>query len=128
MDNGFADAVITAPISKTAINLAGINFPGHTEMFAEWCGAKNYLMTFLSKKMNAALVTIHEPLKKVPELITKEKLRSVFDTVEIMLKSDLKILNPKIALLGLNPHAGEAGLIGTEEKIIIEPLLKEKNI
>jgi 4-hydroxythreonine-4-phosphate dehydrogenase len=131
LKEGFADTVITAPISKTAINMAEINFPGHTEMFAQWCGIHNYVMTFLSKKMNAALVTIHEPIKKVSGLVTKEKLRETFDTVIKMLKTDLRIINPRIALLGLNPHAGEEGLIGTEEMSIVKPLLNEieyKNI
>ena len=58
--------VVTAPISKTAIKSAGKNFPGHTEMFAEWCNVKNYVMMFLSRKMNAAIATIHEPVKKIP--------------------------------------------------------------
>lgn len=119
-----ADAMITAPISKTAINMAGYKFPGHTEMLAEWSKAKEFVMMFLSAGMNAALVTIHEPINKVASLITKNTLTSKINIVVNSLIKDLHILQPKIAVLGLNPHAGEQGLIGKEENKIIEPILK----
>lgn len=117
--------MVTAPISKTAIKMAGINFPGHTEMLAEWCGSKDFVMTFLSKKMNGALVTIHEPLKNVTKLITSENLKSKINIIIKMLINDFKISLPKIAVLGLNPHAGESGIIGNEEEKIIIPLIKK---
>ncbi len=120
------DGIITAPISKTALKIAGINFPGHTELYAHWCKTRLYAMTFLSHKMNAALITIHEPLKKVPGMITKKILREKFDIVFNLLKIDLRILSPKIAVLGLNPHAGENGFIGNEEEEIINPIINEK--
>ncbi len=120
------DGIITAPISKTAIKNAGFNFPGHTELYAHWCKTNLYAMTFLSPKMNAALITIHEPLKKVPNMITKKILREKFDIVYNLLKIDLRISAPKIAVLGLNPHAGENGFIGKEEKEIINPVIHEK--
>ena len=118
-----ADAVITAPISKTALHKFGIKFPGHTEIYSSWCGVKNFVMMFLSAEMNAALVTIHEPVKKVPRLITKKLLRSTFETVKHSLESDLGIKNAELAVLGLNPHAGEAGLIGMEEQNVIMPVI-----
>jgi 4-hydroxythreonine-4-phosphate dehydrogenase len=120
---GSAEAVITAPISKTAIKLAGNNFPGHTEMFANWCNVKNYVMMFLSGKMNAALATIHEPVKKIPKMITKKFLNLKMEVIFNSLKNDLKINNPRIAVLGLNPHAGENGLIGDEEEKEIKPFV-----
>lgn len=119
------DAIITAPISKTAVNLAGINYPGHTEMYADWTGAKNFLMTFLSEKINAGLVTIHEPVKKIPGLINAKNLSEKINISAEMLINDLNIKSPKIALLGLNPHAGEDGLIGKEEEKILKPVIKK---
>ncbi len=123
-----ADAIITAPISKTAFNIAEINFPGHTEMLAKWSGTKNYVMTFLSKKLNAALLTIHKPVKMVPGLVTKERLLNTLNILYQTLRVDLNILKPKIAVLGLNPHAGENGIIGDEEEKIIKPVSKEFSI
>jgi 4-hydroxythreonine-4-phosphate dehydrogenase len=119
----YADAVITAPISKTAINKYGIKFPGHTEIYSSWCGVSDYVMMFLSKEMNAALATIHEPVKKIPRLITKKLLLNTFATVKNALESDLGIKNAELAVLGLNPHAGESGLIGKEEEKIIKPVI-----
>jgi 4-hydroxythreonine-4-phosphate dehydrogenase len=121
----YADAVITAPISKTAINKFGIKFPGHTEMYSSWCGINNYVMMFLSNEMNAALATIHEPVKKIPLLITKKLLLNTFTTVKNALESDLGIKDVQIAVLGLNPHAGESGLIGNEEIKIIKPAINK---
>lgn len=123
--SGFVDAMVTAPISKSAFKLAGINFPGHTELLAEWGNTENYAMTFISKKMNCALVTIHDPIRLVPKKIKKEKIKSVINTVRNSLINDFKIVEPKIAVLGLNPHAGENGRIGDEEITIIAPALKE---
>ncbi len=120
-----ADAVITAPISKTAINLAGYNYPGHTEMYASWTKTKNFVMVFFSKEINAALITIHEPLKNVPKLLSAKNIRGKIDVVVNMLRRDMDIEKPEIAVLGLNPHAGEEGLIGTEEKRTITPVIKE---
>ncbi len=119
------NGMITAPISKTALNLAGIRYPGHTEMIASWCGTKNYAMMFLSDKMNAALVTIHEPLRRISKLLTKKLVSSKIDIAVQALQKDLNITNPKIAILGLNPHAGEVGIIGREEIEIIEPVIKK---
>jgi 4-hydroxythreonine-4-phosphate dehydrogenase len=121
----YADAVITAPISKTAINKFGIKFPGHTEMYSSWCGINNYVMMFLSNEMNAALATIHEPIKKIPRLITKKLLLNTLTTVKNALESDLGIKDVQIAVLGLNPHAGESGLIGNEEIKIIKPAINK---
>lgn len=119
------DAVITAPVSKTALHLAGINFPGQTEMFADWSKSKEYVMTFLSNKLNVALQTIHIPLKNVSKSLNKKDLESTLDVLLNVLKIDLNIRIPRIAILGLNPHAGENGIIGTEEEKIIKPVIKK---
>ena len=123
--------MVTAPISKASFELAGINFPGHTELLAERGNAKNYAMTFISNKMNCALVTIHDPINKISKNLKKGKIKSVINTVKQSLINDFKVANPKIAVLGLNPHAGENGRIGDEEIKIIIPALNElgdKNI
>lgn len=126
LKNNIADAVITAPVSKFAINLAGYNFPGQTEMFAEWSGVRNYMMTFLSKKMNAGLITIHLPLKKVSSNINSKKLLSAIELIKKTAEIDLGIKEPRIAVLGLNPHAGEDGLLGDEEIKFMNPVLIKK--
>ena len=118
-------AIITAPISKKALALARINYPGHTEMFADWYGVKNYAMMFLSKKLKAALLTIHQPLKMVSRLINQDLLENKFKLILETLRKDFKVITPKVAVLGLNPHAGEDGLIGDEEKNIILPFIKK---
>ncbi len=119
-----ADAIITSPISKKAIQLAGIKFIGHTEMLAKWCKTDDYMMMFLSKGMMCGLVTIHEPINSISKLLTRKKLElSVKLSVE-SLQNDFGIKEPKIAVLGLNPHAGEENLIGKEEEKIIKPVLQ----
>ena len=118
-------ALITAPISKEALKASGIKYPGHTEMLAEWCLADDYAMMFLSEDMKCALATIHTPLKDVPKKIKKENLNALIKTVGASLKKDFKIASPKIALLGLNPHAGENGVIGKEEKEEIVPAIRK---
>jgi 4-hydroxythreonine-4-phosphate dehydrogenase len=130
--NNFSDAIITAPLSKTSLQMAGINYPGQTEIMADLCNSKNYMMVFLSPKMVCGLLTIHESIKNVPKLITSRRLKNAVGILEKTLIRDLGIISPKIAVLGLNPHAGEKGKIGTEELKIIEPfidsLAKDKSV
>ncbi len=125
LKESIANAVVTAPVSKTALRLAGIKYPGQTEMFADWCGTKNFVMTFLSKSLRVGLYSIHIPLKEVPNILNIKEIKLKLDVLINMLKNDLGISNPKIAVLGLNPHAGENGIIGQEEKSIIEPALRQ---
>ena len=120
-----ADGVITAPISKAAIHKFGIRFPGHTEIYSEWCGVKDFVMMFLSAEMNAALVTIHEPIKNIPKLIKQKLLQRTILTIKNTLTFDLAQKDIRIAVLGLNPHAGESGQIGCEEKKIIKPAIEK---
>jgi 4-hydroxythreonine-4-phosphate dehydrogenase len=126
LGKNLADAVITAPVSKTALKLAGVKYPGQTEMFADWCGVKNFVMTFLSPKLRVGLYSIHISLKKVSKSLNSKTMVAKLDTLVRMLNIDLGIKNPKLAVLGLNPHAGEGGIIGTEEKELIEPIIKQK--
>ena len=125
------DAVVTLPISKEYIMEAGFKYAGHTDYLAEVSKTKEYLMVLLCEKLKVALVTTHIPLKDVPENITREKIISKTTLLWKELREKFKIKNPKIAVLGLNPHAGDGGNIGTEEIEIINPaveILKEKRI
>jgi len=117
--------LITAPISKTAFELAGIDFPGHTELLAEYFHIRNYAMLFLSEFFNAALATIHVPLSKVAEYLTVEYLEEFLPFVLEVVRKDLGIAHPRIAVLGINPHAGENGRIGKEENEIIKPVVEK---
>jgi len=123
----FADAVVTAPVSKTAMGLVGLKYPGQTELFAHWSGTSDYMMMFVSNNINVALSTIHVPLKSVAGLIGKEYLIQKLKLIKHTLKIDFGIGNPKVAVLGLNPHAGEGGLIGKEESKDIIPAIKAAN-
>lgn len=123
-DNSLGDAIITAPISKLSFELAGITFPGHTELLADYFGVKDFSMMFISNKFKAGLVTIHVPLKNVPKLLTTKNLNKTINVIRKSLVEDFGISKPQIALLGLNPHAGEKGKIGLEEIKIIEPIMK----
>ena len=122
--DGGADALVTAPIAKEAMHAAGVPFPGHTEMLQHVTNAKNVTMILLSPRMRVALATIHEQLITVPTLITAKniltKLRLLNETVRI----DFATKKPRIAVLGLNPHAGEAGMFGDEEQKIIAPAIR----
>jgi 4-hydroxythreonine-4-phosphate dehydrogenase len=119
------DVVVTAPISKEAISKAGSNFPGHTEIYASHFKTKNFVMMFLSNSFYAGLATIHIPIKDVPRVLNLELLENKISIVRKTLIQDFNIRSPKIAVLGLNPHAGESDLIGTEETQIIEPAIKK---
>jgi 4-hydroxythreonine-4-phosphate dehydrogenase len=117
-------AMVTAPISKEAIRMAGYVWPGHTEMLAELTHTKKYAMMLIGEPLRVILVTTHIPLKDVPGIITKE---SIFEKIELAYSASklLGISSPVIAVAGLNPHAGEKGLFGNEEKEIIGPTIAE---
>ena len=124
-----AGSIVTAPISKLAFKLAGKNYPGQTELLAEMCRSENFLMTFLSEELICGLTTIHEPIKNIAKLINKVRVANSIKILFKSLISDLGIKNPSLAVLGLNPHAGENGKIGKEEIESIAPAIKSvKNI
>jgi 4-hydroxythreonine-4-phosphate dehydrogenase len=117
------DGIITAPISKEALKMAGLPWPGHTEMLAELTKTKDYAMMLVGGPLRVILVTIHTALKYVPELITKQR---VLKTIRLAQKACamLQIKKNRIAVAGLNPHAGEAGIFGDEERKIIAPAIQ----
>jgi 4-phospho-D-threonate 3-dehydrogenase / 4-phospho-D-erythronate 3-dehydrogenase len=120
---GQAEGIVTAPINKEAMNKAGHLYPGHTEALAELTGTGDVVMMLAGDKLRVALVTIHEPLNRVPSLITYER---VLKTIQIT-HNDLHryfIRNPRIAVSALNPHCGEGGLFGAEEDVVIIPAVK----
>lgn len=117
-------AMVTAPVSKEALNLAGYNFPGQTEMVALLSRSQRVAMMLVSDTMRVGLVTIHMSIRSVPDYLNKEKIIEKVSIIEEALKSRFHIRNPKIAVLALNPHAGEAGLIGKEEQEIIAPAIE----
>lgn len=119
-----ADALVTAPISKEAMKLAGYPWPGHTELLAELTGTKDFAMMLCGGPLRVILVTIHTALRKVPDLITKDR---VLKTVVLAQKACamLEIDEPRIAIAALNPHAGEAGIFGNEEINEVLPAIKE---
>jgi len=118
---GWLDGIATCPISKEALNDAGYNFPGHTEMLADLTGATDYAMMMAGSKLCITLVTIHCPLSEVPTAISTERILRLIQTTDRALKVDLGITRPRIAVAGLNPHGGENQLFGSEEFHTIEP-------
>lgn len=122
------DAIVTLPITKESMYLSGWKFPGHTEMIASRCNVKSPLMILFKDNLRAALVTIHKPLKQVPDLITKESVLKSISQFAQSLKFDFGISEPKIAVLALNPHAGENGNIGSEEIDDIIPAVNQAKL
>ncbi|OGU55830.1 MAG: 4-hydroxythreonine-4-phosphate dehydrogenase PdxA [Ignavibacteria bacterium GWF2_33_9] len=125
MIDGEFDALVTLPISKEAMHLAGFSFPGHTEYLAEVDKKENPLMILFNDKIKVALATIHIPISKVPSSISIQKLNELIFKFQNSLSVDFGLENPKIAVLGLNPHAGENGDIGNEEIEIINKSIIE---
>jgi len=120
--SGDAAALVTAPISKEAVNAAGHRFPGHTELLAHLCGCRDVVMMLAGDTLRVTLVTIHEALARVPSLITFDR---VLTTIEITHASLKKYFTPqpRLAVLALNPHCGEGGLFGTEEQTVLVPAI-----
>jgi 4-hydroxythreonine-4-phosphate dehydrogenase len=118
------DAVVTAPVSKKALHMAGYRFPGQTEMLQRLTRSANVAMMLVSDAMRVGLVTIHLPIRQVARALTSALLRDKIETIHQTLLTDWRIANPRLAVLGLNPHAGENGDIGTEEKTVIVPVVR----
>ena len=121
------DGVVTLPISKESFNLGGYNYPGHTEMLSELTSSKDTVMILHSEEFSVALVTGHIPIVKVGKTLKEKLLQKKIITVNNSMVKDFKINNPKIAILSLNPHSGDGGLIGTEEQDFILPMIEEMN-
>lgn len=116
--------VITAPVHKGIINAAGINFTGHTEFFADYCGVDKVVMMLASSIMRVALLTTHIPIHSVAASIDVISIKQAIKIINSSLKQNYSINKPKIYVAGLNPHAGENGYIGREEIDIIIPALE----
>ncbi|MBA3272105.1 MAG: 4-hydroxythreonine-4-phosphate dehydrogenase PdxA [Acidobacteria bacterium] len=117
---GDIDAIATAPVNKLAFAQAGLPWKGHTDLLAHLCGVERVAMMFYSAKLLVVLATVHVPIAQVPSLLTEERL---FDTISLTAAWMPRFGIPaaRIAVAGLNPHAGEAGLIGDEDELVVRP-------
>lgn len=126
LKNGFVQAIVTAPINKDNIQSDEFRYSGHTEFLTKIFGeGKDSLMMMLSNRMRVALVCNHTPIAKVAEVITQERIVNKLTLLHETLKSDFRCSKPRIAVLALNPHAGDNGLIGKEEQEIIVPAIAQ---
>ncbi len=123
LKKGFIDALITAPINKDNIQNEDFKFPGHTEYLAETFETKNYAMLMVSETMKVGVVTTHIPISEVAQSLSKEAILSKIRIIAKSLQQDFAITRPRIAVFGLNPHAGDNGLLGNEDKEIILPAI-----
>ena len=125
-DQKLVDVLVTAPINKNNIQREGFNFPGHTEYIEQKAGAgQKALMMLMSGSLRVALLTTHVPLSEVSKAVTKENLVEKLTILDKSLKRDFMIDNPRIAVLSLNPHCGDNGLLGKEEIEVIKPTIDE---
>ncbi|HEX5070039.1 MAG TPA: 4-hydroxythreonine-4-phosphate dehydrogenase PdxA [Vicinamibacterales bacterium] len=119
---GRADALVTAPINKEAFAAAGLDWKGHTDLLAHLCGVKDVAMMFWSERLRVVLATVHVALRDVPAALTESRL---LETIRLTAKSVPRfgLAAPRIGVAGLNPHAGEGGLMGREEEDVIRPAI-----
>ncbi|MDM8173976.1 MULTISPECIES: 4-hydroxythreonine-4-phosphate dehydrogenase PdxA [Olivibacter] len=125
--DGQIDVLVTAPINKHNIQQEAFSFPGHTEYIQAKTGADDALMFMVSDELKIGVVTGHIPVNEIAKSITKEAILKKLELMNASLRTDFWIQKPKIAVLGLNPHAGDNGLIGTEDIEIILPAIREAN-
>jgi 4-hydroxythreonine-4-phosphate dehydrogenase len=126
LKEGLIDALVTAPIDKHSIHSEEFPFRGHTEFLAREFGGGESLMFMISESLRVGLVTDHEPLRDVASLISRERVETKLRLMENSLRKDFGINKPKIAVLGLNPHAGDGGLIGKEDEEILKVLIADQ--
>jgi 4-hydroxythreonine-4-phosphate dehydrogenase len=122
--SGFCHALVTAPVTKRALKTTGFPFLGHTDWLAERAGGRAVMM-LAAGRFRVAPVTAHIPLSQVSRALTMKKILDTIETVNSDLQTRFKIRSPRIAVAGLNPHAGEAGMLGTEEERVIEPAVQQ---
>ena len=122
--NGDVDVLVTAPINKKNIQSKDFDFPGHTEYLSQKFGTKS-LMMMVCDRIRIGIVTNHLPLREVPNAITKELLLEKIGIMNASLKRDFGITRPKIAVLALNPHAGDNGVIGDDDQRVVAPAIQE---
>ncbi len=121
--DGRAHAVVTAPLTKEGLRAAGRPYPGHTEMLQALCGGRAFMM-LAGERLRVVLVTTHLPLAEVPAMVTRERVLETLRAAHRGLRRDLGVPNPRIAVAGLNPHAGEGGVLGREEAERIAPAVE----
>ncbi len=121
---GAAQALVTAPVQKSVISEAGFKFSGHTEFLAELTGAPRPVMLLASRRLRVLLATTHLPLRAVPDAITPAGLEELIRVAHADLERRFALDRPRLLVLGLNPHAGESGTLGTEEQTVIEPVVR----
>ena len=127
LKHGNIDTLVTAPINKRAMVNEGFGYTGHTEYLQKEFGCDDVAMIMVSDQLKIGVVTAHIPLKEVPQSITKEKIVKKLRLIRDSLRRDFGVENPRIAVLGLNPHCGDGGLLGDEEQRIILPAVQEAN-
>ena len=125
LKSGDIDVLVTGPINKKAMSNSGFGFPGHTEFLQNAFGVSDVTMLMVSSRLRLGVVTGHIPLKDVCKNITQEKILSKLRLMNESLKKDFRVDMPRIAVLSLNPHSGDGGLLGTEEQDIIIPAVKK---
>lgn len=125
LKEGHLDALVTAPIDKKMIHSEEFPFKGHTEYLTQFFGSSASLMFMVSDKLKVGLVTEHVPLSEVSSLLTKERIEAKLVLMDNSLKKDFGAVKPKIAVLALNPHAGDNGLIGHEDEQIIKAVVND---
>lgn len=125
LKEGHLDGIVTGPIDKNTMHSEEFPFQGHTEYLTQEFGAGESLMLMVGDELRVGLVTEHIPVKDIPAFITKERVELKIRLMELSLKQDFLINKPKIAVLGLNPHAGDEGLLGKEEQDVIKPVIND---
>jgi 4-hydroxythreonine-4-phosphate dehydrogenase len=131
IEAGRGDALVTAPVSKAAMYLAGVHYPGQTELIADVTGTKNYAMLMAAGGIVSAMVTRHVAVTDVSKNISVNKITDLVQLLDRFLREAFRIKYPRICVAALNPHAGENGLLGKEEKLVISPavsFLKENGL
>jgi len=118
------EAMATGPINKRAMQIAGFRYNGHTELLAERTQSDTFAMMLAGDRLRVVLATIHVPLKNVPAMLSKDRIVQTIETTALALSNRFGCSDPRIAVAGLNPHAGEGGLFGSEEKKIIDPAVR----
>jgi len=127
LKEGRIDAMVTAPIDKKAVQSESFRYSGHTEFLAAETAVKDYLMLMVSPQLRIGMVTGHIPLSSVAGALTQEKIESKLNILDYSLRQDFGVIRPRIAVLGLNPHASDDGLLGEEEHKIISPVIERAN-
>lgn len=117
-------ALVTAPIDKGVSQTEGLGFPGHTEYLAARAGVEDFAMAMVGPRLRVVLASIHEPLSAVPGLIDRGRVERAGRLLGRALRDELGVSRPRIAVLGLNPHAGEGGLLGSEDEAVIRPAVE----